>query len=440
MRKFWVGYWFKGWHFAYKIGFSIVITGARTYYRNFMYLGKEKIPKNAGIIYAINHQNAFLDPIAVAGQTNNPIHFLARSDIFKNKFAEKILRQLYMLPIYRKRDGVDTISKNQKTFEECHDILKNKGHLVIFPEGNHNFKKHLRSLKKGISRIALGTLSRHGENTPLYIVPLGIDYENHFSMNADILLNVGEPIVVKKYYHEFINYNAETINKLTNKVSELLKDLLLDINDQENYEEIYYLLHRVPLKSKNIIEKFKERKNKLSNLKSLKNTDLKNYKKIISDAKLLKSFVENHKIRAYLFSKPPMSLFKFYLTSFLMCLFLPFHLILLTTNYFPYKIPVWFVEKNIKDKHFHGSLKQALGVILFIGYWSMILLLTLVFYGWKFFILSAILLPIFAKINLKYWIQFIKLKGTWRFRKSLKHKNFNKAKEAFENIQKNLSL
>ena len=61
MRNFWVGYWFKGWHFAYKIGFSIVITGARTYYRNFMYLGKEKIPKNAGIIYAINHQNAFTD-------------------------------------------------------------------------------------------------------------------------------------------------------------------------------------------------------------------------------------------------------------------------------------------------------------------------------------------------------------------------------------------
>ena len=70
----------------------------------------------------------------------------------------------------------------------------------------------------------------------------------------------------------------------------------------------------------------------------------------------------------------------------------------------------------------------------------MILLLTLFFYGWKFFILSAILLPVFSKINLKYWIEFIKLKGAWRFRKSLKHKNFNKAKEAFENIQKNLSL
>ena len=46
-----------------------------------------------------------------------------------------------MLPIYRKRDGVDTIEKNQKTFEDCYDILKNNGHLIIFPEGNHNSKK-----------------------------------------------------------------------------------------------------------------------------------------------------------------------------------------------------------------------------------------------------------------------------------------------------------
>ena len=91
-----------------------MITGSRTYFKNFKYLGKEKIPKNAGIIYAVNHQNAFLDPIVIAGQTNNPINFLARADIFKNKFVYKLLRSVYMLPIYRQRDGVDTIEKIKK--------------------------------------------------------------------------------------------------------------------------------------------------------------------------------------------------------------------------------------------------------------------------------------------------------------------------------------
>ena len=440
MRKFWLGYWFKGWYFLYKVGFSIVITGSRTYYKNFQYLGKEKIPKNAGIIYAINHQNAFLDPIAVAGQTNNPIHFLARADIFKNKFAEKILRQLYMLPIYRQRDGGDTILKNEKTFQECHDILKNKGHLIIFPEGNHNFKKHLRTLKKGISRIALGTLSRHGENTSLFIVPLGIDYENHFSMNADILLNVGDPINIREYYDEYLKNNAETINKLTNEIGRQLKDLVLDITDSENYEEIYFMLHRTPLRSKNVIDKFNERKNKLSKLKTIQETDLKKYKEILSSAKLLKSFVEKHKIRASLFETPPMSLLKFSSLFVLMITFLPLHLMTLFTNYIPYKIPVWFVEKKIKDKHFHGSLKQALGVLLFISYWSIILLLTLVIFGWKYTVIIAILLPVFAKFNFNYWIQIIKLRGAWRFRQVLKLENYIEAQKAYENIQKNLSF
>jgi len=53
MRKFWLGYWFKNWYFIYKIGYAIVIAGSRTYFKNFKYLGKEKIPKNAGIIFAM---------------------------------------------------------------------------------------------------------------------------------------------------------------------------------------------------------------------------------------------------------------------------------------------------------------------------------------------------------------------------------------------------
>ena len=156
-----------------------------------------------------------------------------------------------------------------------------------------------------------------------------------------------------------------------------------------------FILHRTPLKSKNTIAKFNERKNKLSKLKTIQETNLKKYKEILSSAKLLKSFVEKHKIRASLFEKSPMSLIKVIFIMLLMITFLPIHLMTLFTNYIPYKIPVWFVEKKIKDKHFHGSLKQALGVVVFIGYWSIILLLlTLIIFGWMYTVLIAILFPV----------------------------------------------
>ena len=105
MRKFWIGYWFKKWNFAYEIGYAILITGSRTYFKKLKFHGKEKIPNNAGIIYAVNHQNAFLDPISIASQSNTALNFLARADIFKNKIANKLLRSFNMLPIYRQRDG-----------------------------------------------------------------------------------------------------------------------------------------------------------------------------------------------------------------------------------------------------------------------------------------------------------------------------------------------
>ena len=171
-----------------------------------------------------------------------------------------------MLPKYRQRDGINTIEKNEETFIESHKILKNKESLVIFPEGNHNFIKMLRPLKKGLARIAFGTLSRYGKETPLYIIPVGIDYDNHFNMNSEVLLNVGNPIKVSDYYSSYEENSAEAINKLTLKIGEDLGSLIINIEDIDNYDELYYLLHRFPLKEehKELKRKFDLRKEHLS--------------------------------------------------------------------------------------------------------------------------------------------------------------------------------
>ena len=75
MKGFWIGYWFKPWYLLYKIGYAIVITGIRSYFKNHQYDGKNSIPADTGILYAVNHQNAFLDPIVIAGKTKEPTYF-----------------------------------------------------------------------------------------------------------------------------------------------------------------------------------------------------------------------------------------------------------------------------------------------------------------------------------------------------------------------------
>ena len=441
MRKFWIGYWFKNWYFAYKIGYAIVITGSRTYFKKFKYLGKGKIPKDAGIIYAVNHQNAFLDPIVIAGQTNTPLNFLARADIFKNNIANKLLRSLYMLPIYRQRDGINTIEKNEETFFECHKILRNKESLVIFPEGNHNYLKKLRPLKKGLARIAFGTLSRFGKESPLYIIPLGIDYENHFNMNSEILLNVGDPIKVSDYYSEFEENSAEAINKLTLKIGKDLESLIINIRDREYYDELYYLLHRIPLKEDKVElkRKFYLRKEILIKSEHLKENKPKEYNNLIADLKSIKSFMISNKIRPYLFNNSPLSYLRLVIVSLILLLFGPFHLIGLITNYLPYKIPVWFVENKIKDKHFHASLKQAIGVILFTFYWLLIAASITIFKNWSYGIVFLLIAPIIAMVNFRYWIILIKVKAKWNYKSASKKEAFDTIKEAFNRVQDKFS-
>ena len=441
MRKFWIGYWFKNWFFAYKIAYAIVIIGSRTYFKKFKYQGKEKIPKNAGIIYAVNHQNAFLDAIVIATQTDAPLNFLARADIFKKKIANKILRNFYMLPVYRQRDGVNTIEKNKITFDDCHEILNQKGNLVIFPEGNHNYKKTLRPLKKGLARIALGTLSKFGKETPLYIIPLGIDYESHFKMNSDILLNVGEPINVSDHYSKFIENSVDAINKLTLKIAEDLESLIINIQDIENYDELYYLLHGFPFLEKNQDpkRKFDLRKEKLIKAESLCTQNPEDYKNIITDVKIVKSFMSKHEIKPYLINKPPSSYLVLVVLSLILLLLSPFHLIGLVTNYIPYKIPVWFVENKIKDKHFHASLKQAMGVLLFIFYWLLITLSITIFKDWSYGIIFLLIAPIIAMVNFRYWIILIKVKARWNYKSASKNDEFERTKEAFDRVQKKFS-
>ena len=271
MKKIWFGYWFKNWFFLYKIGYAIVISGIRSYFKNHQYIGQNKIPKNAGIIYAVNHQNAFLDPIVIAGRTKEPTHFLTRADIFKKPQVAKLLSKFYMLPIYRQRDGVNTIKMNEKTFNQCFDLLSKNGNLIIFPEGNHNYKKSLRPFKKGIARIALGAAEKYGYKIPLFIIPLGIDYGNHFSMNGDLLLNAGEPIDISDYFENYIKEPAETINKLSAYVFEQLKSLMISIDDLDNYDSIYYLVHKIPLKRKynSIAERFEKKQLRLKKIEIL---------------------------------------------------------------------------------------------------------------------------------------------------------------------------
>ena len=445
MRKIWVGYWFKSWSIIYKICYAIVRTGMRTYFKKYELHNFENLPKDSGLLFAANHQNAFLDPIVLAAHLKKPVYFLTRADIFKKKLVNTILRKVHMLPIFRQRDGVDTAEKNKSTFDQCHDILKNKEHVLIFPEGNHNYKKHLRSpLKKGISRIALGAAEKYNFNMKLYIIPLGIDYSNHFNMNSEMLSIVGEPLDISNYYVSYQKNPNETINKLTKDITDQLKNVMLDITDEENYQSLYNLLHRFPIQSKNksLIEKINFQKKTLEKVNNLKYEDSNEYYKFIDNIEALYNTTSKYKLRPYLFTKEEQSKMSnnILISSILLSLLSPLHLIGLVSNYIPYKIPVWFVNSKVKDVHFHSSIKLVLGVVCFGLYWGILTLLILLLFGWKIGLAYLASLPVFALLNWRYWLSLIKTNGRIKFKRLNKKGKLDEAYKCFNAINEQLSL
>jgi 1-acyl-sn-glycerol-3-phosphate acyltransferase len=159
--------------------------------RNLRINKKEFLHAKGPLLIAANHPNSFLDAILLCSIFDQPIYSLARGDVFKNKTVAKILRALNMFPVYRVSEGVENLEENYKTFDDCIDIFKKNGIVLIFSEGKCINEWNLRPLKKGTARLAITAWE---QGIPLKIIPTGINYHSFSSFGKNVQLNFGEII------------------------------------------------------------------------------------------------------------------------------------------------------------------------------------------------------------------------------------------------------
>ena len=204
----------------------------RFYYRGIDFKGKDQIPSEGPLIYAVNHQNAFMDAIIVGGFSPLPTYFMTRSDVFVPPF-DWFLDALKMMPIYRIRDGYKSLSKNDAIFDTCKKLLLDKKAILIFPEGNHGLEYYLRPLTKGISRIALQ--SQSDIDVPIKIIPTGLNYFNHFHSGHKLIVKFGEPIDVTDFLDTYKEHSHKGLKKITDAISTEMKKTLVIANDSDGY-------------------------------------------------------------------------------------------------------------------------------------------------------------------------------------------------------------
>jgi 1-acyl-sn-glycerol-3-phosphate acyltransferase len=223
----------------YKIVRLYVKLGLLFYFKKIHVYGVDNIPKDQPILFVSNHRNGLIDPILI-GVTSQRIHiYLTRASAFKNSIANSLLRSINMLPVYRVRDGLDSINKNHKIFNNCFDYFHKKGTVQIFPEGNHGLPRRLRRLSKGFTRIAFGYIDKYKADD-LLIIPVGMNYQKMQEKGSMVSIYYGKPIQVIDFYNP--SNEKQAIDSLKEKVSTEIKKISTHIEDLENHEKIEKVL------------------------------------------------------------------------------------------------------------------------------------------------------------------------------------------------------
>lgn len=210
----------------------------RRSYRSFRYTGKENIPTDGAVIFAPNHTNALCDAMAILGIDHGQKVFVARADIFKDPKKAKILTWLKIMPINRVRDGLDEVRHNDETINKAVDTLHDGIPFCILPEGTHRPKHSLLPLSKGIFRIALQANESFGEEKPIYIVPVGLEYGDYFHLWDSLTVNIGKPIDVTAFAKAHADLERpQLMMALREELTLRMRELIIWVPDDEQYEE-----------------------------------------------------------------------------------------------------------------------------------------------------------------------------------------------------------
>lgn len=200
----------------------------RLFFRRIETVNAETVPTGTGVLFVLNHPNGLIDPALVFVALPRKISFLAKSTLFRLPVLSFLLRTVEALPLYRKIDAGEDVSKNQQTFELCRDLLKKGGSIALFPEGiSHNSPKMLPA-KTGAARIALGAVSI-GSPIDLRIVPVGLYYTSKTTFRSEALLHFGEAFRIDSVELDHEGQpSREDVRELTERIENSLHEVTLN--------------------------------------------------------------------------------------------------------------------------------------------------------------------------------------------------------------------
>ncbi len=186
------------------------------------------------LLVCMNHPNSFLDAMIVMVTCKRPFHVLVRADVFEHPLANKLLRSIRLIPIYRMRDGYHQLDKNRNTFEECCRVFEQKGAIIIFPEASCIQERRLRKLQKGAAKLVLAAEEKNNFQLNISCVCVGLNYERLNRFGGFLHVYSSDPFLVNTYKEAYLSDKHEGYKLLTDRIENELREQLFIIDHKED--------------------------------------------------------------------------------------------------------------------------------------------------------------------------------------------------------------
>jgi len=401
----------------------------RTFFKRLKVKNADRIRVSNPMLVTMNHPNSFMDTIAISAALFYPrTYYMARGDAFKKGIITSILKAIGIVPIYRLRDGGghSSIKKNLDSFKVVYDLLDKRQKIIVLAEGISLQERRLQPIQKGTAKMAFSYLEQGGHED-LKILPIGVTYSRPSKFRGDVYYYIGESILVKDFYAEYLEHPAQTIIKLTNLIEERMKPLVPTLRNKENDLVVEQLQ---PVLKKQFIEARKLDYNnledqqkywefivaKLNLITANQPEEIVKIRTLTDDysKQLMQLKLRDHLIYNQSNNKSLFTIFNF----ILLIIGFPVYVIGKILNFIPYYYGKQIADKTCQDIEFHAAVNFGSGTFI----WVVTFLVELILLGFIFKSLYVILIYIFVKltfgrIGLSYAAFKKKMFGSLRLRK-----------------------
>ena len=166
--------------------------------------GLENVPKEGPVIFCGNHRS-YIDPPLIVATAKRDMKFLAKEELYKNKFLAFLGWAFEAIPVKRDEKDISAIKTSLKDLKEGKCI-------ALFPEGTRNGLEKGEKVKDGVAFFAV----RSGAK----VIPCGI--KGGTKEHRKVTITYGKPLDYSKYKG---SKDKEVLDEVTEEIMDKIIEL-----------------------------------------------------------------------------------------------------------------------------------------------------------------------------------------------------------------------